>query len=357
MNWLLLEAYHGGSHRHLIDGLVARVVPGATVWTLPARKWKWRMRGAALDFVARFGDDAPDAIFASSMTNVGDLRALLPAGRRDVPIVVYFHENQLTYPVQEVDPRDHHFAWTNVVTALAADRVLWNSAYNRDSFLDALSDLLRKMPDARPTWTLDTIAARAEVLPVPIDDAAIAADAAGIERSGPCHIVWNHRWEHDKGPERLLEAVRALVARDVDFRLSVVGQRFAATDAAMDAIRAAAGPRIDTWGFVEDRAAYHRLLARADVALSTARHEFQGLAVLEAAAAGAVPLVPDALAYPEIWPEAWRYADDRALVTALVDRIERLPTWRAVDPRPRAQAYGWTALQPRWEGLFRSTFA
>lgn len=355
VRWALLEAYHGGSHRHLIDGLVARVVPDATPLTLPARKWKWRMRGAALDFAPRLEEiePAPDAIFASSMVNVADLRALLPAGRRDLPIVVYFHENQLTYPVQEVDPRDHHFAWTNVVTALAADRVLWNSAYNRDSFLDSLGALLRKMPDARPDWIVGAIVERSSILPVPIDDDVIEADVVSGDRDGPCHIVWNHRWEHDKGPELLLDAIRALVARDLEFRISVVGQRFDTHLPVMDDIRAAAGDRVDTWGFVEDRAAYHRLLGGADVALSTARHEFQGLAVLEAAAAGAVPLVPDDLAYREIWPEDWRYDDD-GLADALEIRIRDVAAWRAVDPRPRARRSGWSSLCGPWRDVFRN---
>lgn len=350
-HWLILEAYHGGSHRHLIEGLRAHVVADATVLTLPARKWKWRMRGAALEFAPRIDDleNPPDAIFASSMVNLADVRALLAKGRRDVPIVAYFHENQLAYPVQEVDPRDHHFAWTNALTALAADRVLWNSAYNRDSFLDELGRLLRKMPDARPDWILSSIAARSAVLPVPIDDDAFETPR-GV-RKGPCHIVWNHRWEHDKGPELLLELVRGLIARKREFRLSVVGQRFETRVPAMDAVREAAGDHVDTWGFVERRADYHRLLARADVALSTAHHEFQGLAVLEAAAAGAVPLVPDRLAYPEIWPSAWR-ATDAEFLDRLDERIVDVDTWRAVDPRPIARSFAWSSLSRAWRAVF-----
>ena len=277
------------------------------------------------------------------------MRALLAAlDTATCPILAYFHENQLTYPVQELDPRDHHFAWTNAMTALAADRVLWNSAYNRDSFLEALGDLLRKMPDARPEWILDGIASRSSVLAVPIDDATIETDAATGRRDGPCHVVWNHRWEHDKGPERLLDVVQRLVRRGMDFRLSVIGQRFATTPPIMDAVREAAGDRVDAWGFVEDRVAYHQLLGRADVALSTALHEFQGLAVLEAAAAGAVPLVPDDLAYPEIWPDAWRYRGADDLEAQLVDRIEAVTSWRGVDPRPVARSYGWSTLVDPW---------
>ena len=42
--------------------------------------------------------------------------------------------------------------------------------------------------------------------------------------------------------------------------------------------------------------------------VSTALHDFQGLAMLEAMASGCVPLAPDRLAYREYVPEPCRYA-------------------------------------------------
>jgi len=53
---------------------------------------------------------------------------------------------------------------------------------------------------------------------------------------------------------------------------------------------------------------YQLLLQRSHVVLTTALHEFQGLAVLEAVASGCVPLAPDRLAYREYIPDECRYA-------------------------------------------------
>ena len=48
--------------------------------------------------------------------------------------------------------------------------------------------------------------------------------------------------------------------------------------------------------------------------VSTARHEFFGLSVVEAVAAGAYPLLPNRLAYPELLAAA----DDRAAAEAFL---------------------------------------
>ena len=40
---LIVENYYGGSHKALVDVLVAHY-PESTVVTMPAKKWGWRMR-------------------------------------------------------------------------------------------------------------------------------------------------------------------------------------------------------------------------------------------------------------------------------------------------------------------------
>ena len=58
--------------------------------------------------------------------------------------------------------------------------------------------------------------------------------------------------------------------------------------------------RIASWGFQESRSDYWRALAGADIFVSTADHEFFGIAAAEAIAAGLYPILPDRLAYPEL---------------------------------------------------------
>lgn len=61
------------------------------------------------------------------------------------------------------------------------------------------------------------------------------------------------------------------------------------------------------WGYVDSVDAYRVVLGSSHVVLSTSWHDFQGLSVLDAVARGCVPLVPDRLAYRELFSECYRY--------------------------------------------------
>ncbi len=112
-------------------------------------------------------------------------------------------------------------------------------------------------------------------------------------------IVWAARWEHDKNPELFFKSLQILKLRNIDFRISVIGEQFRQSPDVFDSARNEFADHIERWGFQKERQDYESALLEADIFVSTANHEFFGFSVLEAAAAGAFPLVPEKLAYPE----------------------------------------------------------
>lgn len=331
MRVLYVEPFEGGSHASFTRTLTSGVDADWTTLTLPGRHWKWRMRGFAV-WAALSNPEVMaghyDALWCSSYVPLAELLGLVPA-LGDIPRVLYFHENQLTFPRRGPDPgqRDHHFGFTQLVSALAATHCVFNSAHNRDGFLAAGRELLARMPDAVPNGWIERIASRSSVLPVPVPlpDRRCEPDPPADDperRLGPI-VLWNHRWEHDKNPEAFFGALRELVDRRVPFRVAVCGQRFSRAPAVFERARSWLGPRVIHWGYCETAADYWRLLGRAHIAVSTADHEFFGIAMIEATHGGAFALVPDRLAYPEWFPPEHRYPHDDDLGDRLASLCER----------------------------------
>jgi glycosyltransferase involved in cell wall biosynthesis len=337
----LLSAYRADSHAAWADWLTTTVKD--VDWhrlELPGRHFRWRIRGNPLSWLDALPAGQPDGIIATSMVDLATLRGLHP-GLARVPATYYFHENQFAYPVSPNQVRSVEPQIVQVYGALAADRLVFNSRFNRDSFLDGAAALIRRMPDCKPDGVRERLAERARVLPVPI------RPVPASEQRDPGLIVWNHRWEYDKVPELFADAMEALAARGVDFRLALLGWRPAEPPQALQQLRERLRDRIIADGRVP-AARYRELLGSAGVAVSTARHEFQGLAMLEAVSAGARPLVPDDLCYPEQYPSHHRYGpgDCEALVARLADWLQH-----GLPPALDVADYGEDALRQPWRRL------
>ena len=110
-----------------------------------------------------------------------------PPPLASTPAALYFHENQLAYPVRDehTGARDHHFGFTQILSAHAADAVWFNSAWNRDSFLDEAATLLSRMPDAVPAGVVDAIAEKSAVYPVPVALPSEVAPPEPTDSRGP----------------------------------------------------------------------------------------------------------------------------------------------------------------------------
>ena len=361
MRVLAVEPYFGGSHRAFLKGWAARSKHAFVFRTLAGHHWKWRMRLGAVELAEGLeeavGGAVFDVVWCSSMLDVALWRGVAPPAIAALPHVVYYHENQFAYPAaagQQPDARDLHFGLTNFTSAWAAlssgrpwskgmaPRLWWNSAYNRETFIGGVGDLLAKSPaknhGVMARW-------------LPRIDAACAVEPPGVatisaprrKKIGrPLHIAWAARWEHDKQPEVFFSAMRALEKRGIDFVLSVMGESFQLVPGVFDQAKGHFAPKIRQWGYADDRKAYEKVLREADVFISTAAHEFFGIAAVEAASAGCTVVLPRRLAYPEVFGEAALYYDDEA---QLVETLATLDQPRHAGVRVRRYDWDTRVLQ------------
>jgi glycosyltransferase involved in cell wall biosynthesis len=353
---LLLEPYYGGSHKAFLTGLIKlqdQLDCRFTLLSLPARKWKMRMQLAAPYFAEQILKRSEqgatfDSILTSTFLDVAVLRSLLARQGIHLRLALYFHENQFSYPGQVHDPGMFQFTSINFTSALCADRLAFNSHYNRDTFLAGVRQYVKKAVDMDLSHLEEQIWKKSVILSPgidfqQIDDLSLLKKIAAVQRAGEQVIVWNHRWEHDKDPETFFHTLFALAEKH-PFQLIVLGQHFKNQPAIFAQAKTVLHNRIRHFGYVKSRQDYAHLLMMGDYIVSTARHEFFGIAVLEGVRAGCRPVVPDRLSYKELFPQKYRYAqgtlqEHLQRLLACPDPVQDTEAHRLTDP------YSWPRLE------------
>jgi glycosyltransferase involved in cell wall biosynthesis len=372
MDILALEPWYGGSHQRFLDGLVDHSAHDIRTITMPGRFWRWRMEGGGVTLAKKVRSTVekgapPDLIFATDKVNLPAVLSLSRPRLDGVPVVQYFHENQLTYPLPPDEDRERAYAITNYLSALAADRVVFNSQSHFDEFIEALPQLLRDFPDYTNMHTVRDLREKSTVLHLGMGLSAHDAYRGArtkrtLRATTPPIVLWNQRWDYDKNPSDFFRVMNRLDDVGVPFQLILAGKHFHEQPEEFEQAFERYAERILHYGYAEDFAEYSRLLHRADVVVSTARHEFFGVAVQEAIYCGCHPVLPRRLSYPELIPESHHepllhapifYDDAQGLFEVLRDILEGeerpLPpkTLRAI-PAP----LDWDRHVDRYDALF-----
>ena len=374
MDVTLVSPYHGGSHRSWAEGYKRFSRHAVQLLTLPARFWKWRMHGGAVTLARRFVNNQraastfpPDVIFATDMLDLTTFLALIGRTCPHIPVALYMHENQLTYPLPD-DPgegpmrrqkgeRDLHYAFINYASMLAADRVLFNSRFHRDSLLDALPRFLRHFPEYNEIESVYSLREKSTVLPVGLDLQSLGEphefsppETPSLpEPPSPPLVLWNQRWEYDKNPSAFFRALYSLHDESVPFRLALCGERFRHYPQEFEEACDRLHERLIHVGYAKEDE-YRRLLWAADVVVSTAVHEFFGISILEAIYCHTFPILPARLSYPDLLPERFHaiclYEEEEALLQRLRWALQN-PQQTAELARelaPTVQQYSWQRI-------------
>ncbi|XP_023073249.1 glycosyltransferase-like domain-containing protein 1 isoform X1 [Piliocolobus tephrosceles] len=167
MSILIIEAFYGGSHKQLVD-LLQEELGDCVLHTLPAKKWHWRARTSALYFSQTIPiSEHYRTLFASSVLNLTELAALRPDLGK-LKTILYFHENQLIYPVKKCQERDFQYGYNQILSCLVADVVVFNSVFNMESFLTSIGKFMKLIPDHRPKDLESIIRPKCQVIYFPI---------------------------------------------------------------------------------------------------------------------------------------------------------------------------------------------
>jgi glycosyltransferase involved in cell wall biosynthesis len=356
---LFIEPFYGGSHREFAEGLRRNSRHEITLLTLPEGSWRSRMRRGAQE-LATLADDLEGTFDAIVATDMFDLAAFLALRRRrfgTLPVLLYMHENQFTYPRLKGETFNSWFGQVNYQSALVADRVAFNSGFHRDDFSRALRELSLKPNSWLAPGAIEQIARRSTVLPIGVDlarlDAArpLARGAGGVSGGAPL-LVWNHRWEFDKAPELFARTLVRLANEGEVFRVAIAGEPGLTPVPAILELPGRLGERVVQFGKLKDANAYARLLWESDIVVSTTRHEFFGVGMVEALYCGCIPVAPARYNYPALVPEEmhevclWR---DEGEFVAKLRALIRGPRPAPDAFQASAARFGWEVVAPLWD--------
>ena len=362
MKITLIEPFFTGSHAAWAESYQHHSAHEIQILSLPGRFWKWRMHGAAITLARELlaQEQKPDLILATDMLDLSSFQALSKKETARLPHVIYFHENQITYPwsPNDRDPgrgRDQHYGFINIISALSADQVIFNSDFHRQSFLKGALKQLKTYPDYQETEVVGLIRNKSRVLALGLELESFQEEQLVVRKSPPL-ILWNHRWDHDKNPAGFFLALERIVEKGINFRLAVIGEETDLPNNDFGRAKEKFAQQIIHWGYIKDRKEYAKVLKQADLLPVTSNQEFFGISVLEAVATGCIPIAPDRLSYPEILPKNLHhlclYSSFNELVEKLSQMLTSYPERYRQQLKDYARRYCWKRIAAEYDKNF-----
>jgi glycosyltransferase involved in cell wall biosynthesis len=357
-NILVLEPWYRGSHRKWLDGWRSTSKHQINIIEGPDTGWRRSLLISPAHFAEAIAESsAPiDALVASTPIDLATVMGLLDPGISRPPTLLYMHESQIGYPPGPKGGRAHGGIINDWRSIFAADRVAVATRFHEGVLMKQMPPFVEQLIEGAGA-KLENKLSKIELLPVGIDTSRLAPTTV----TGPLKVMWNHRWSYDKGPGEFAHALSVLAGEGHEFDVYALGEVERSGRRAYERLLNQLNDRVILCGYQEEDA-YLRALCQSDLVVSSAQHDFFGLAVAEAIAAGARPLLPQRLAYPEIVPEALRavllYETGliEALRSVLTTPRELLHQHRSTT-MAHVSAFNWSKLAPKYDDLIDDMIA
>jgi len=359
MRIALIDPFYEQSHRQWAEGLQSHSTHQIDIYSSSAHNWKWKMTGGTLEMAKQVNRSnmAYDLLLVTDMLNLPLFLSALNVLYQGIPSVLYFHENQITYPWSPSDQdvkekRDHHYGFINYCSALVVQKVLFNSAYHQSSFLKSLPAFMGQFPDSSFADDITNISEKSSVLYLGLDLPPYSKNDAQIPI-----FLWNHRWEYDKNPDQFFNTLFRLKKDGYIFKVIVLGKSYKRSPAIFEDAKDRLQDEIIHFGFVASRTQYLDLLATANIMYVTSYQDFFGISIVEALSAGCYPILPDRLSYTEHIPPSLRddhiYIGDED-VEMTINVIEEKLYLQVEDTSRYVSRYDWSNVIDEYDHLLSS---
>lgn len=356
MRIALIDPFFDYSHRLWAEGFKRYSEHEVSIYSGSPIHWKWKMAGGAMPLARAVNesDISYDLFVVTDMLHLSVFKSLLNSKNIGAPVLLYFHENQITYPwsANDIDKKlrqDRHYGLMHYTSSLVADAIAFNSEYHFHSYTEALPKFMKDFPDSFEKG-IDEIISKSIVLPLGLELPKFEKS----ESDKPI-FLWNHRWEYDKNPDAFFTALRELKNREIDFGLIVLGKQYKQSPKIFDEVKETFSEELVHFGFVESREKYDQLLAEANILLVTNNQDFFGISVVEGIAAGCYPCLPNRLSYKEHIPVSSFnqvfYNKDAEIVPLLLSLIESGAFRKSKHYSDFVQKYDWSTLIEKYDDL------
>ena len=358
---LLIEPYYTGSHKKWANDYRRLSNHNVKILSLKGQFWKWRMHGGAVTLANKFNkiNWRPNLIIATDMLDFTTFLSLTRKKTYNIPAIIYFHENQISYPWSPNDidvkkNRDSHYGFINYSSALSSDHILFNSNYHMNTFMNELNPFLKNFPDHNELDSINIIKRKSKTLHLGLDLKRF--DLKKIKKKEKPSILWNHRWEYDKNPELFFSVLEKVKNEGYKFNLIVIGENFSQSPEIFDRAKKNFKDELIHWGYAKTFELYAELLWRADILPVTSNQEFFGISVMEAIYCGNWPILPNRLTYPELLPEVNHkeniYQDEKDLYKKIINAIVNIENIRKTKLSSIASKFSWDIMVPVYDDFF-----